>query len=118
MRLDEFAPVGGRATGRRDGRRLQRFAEMCQDLPDRPRLRDEGNEPDVAAAPRALERKLLSHPGHEFRPGNPRGVVRAGLVMRVAAASRGVTVTRMPTGHSLTPLADVADRERGDAFPR
>ena len=89
-----------------------------EDLADRPRLRDEVNEPDVAAAPRALERKLLSHPGHEFRPGNPRGVVRAGLVMRVAAASRGVTVTRMPTGHSLTPLADVADRQRGDAFPQ
>ena len=31
----------------------------------------ERNQPDVAAAVRALERKLLSLPGHEFRPGNP-----------------------------------------------
>jgi hypothetical protein len=38
----------------------------------------ERNQPDVAAAPRALERKLLPRPGHEFRPGNSGGVVRAG----------------------------------------
>ena len=29
------------------------------------------SEPDVTAAVRALKRKLLPHPGHEFRPGNP-----------------------------------------------
>jgi hypothetical protein len=31
----------------------------------------EGDQTDVAAAPQALKRKLLPHPGHEFRPGNP-----------------------------------------------
>ena len=71
MRLDEFAPVGRRATSGRHRRWFERFAEMCQDLPDRSGLGDERDEPDVAAAPRALERKLLPHPGHEFRPGNP-----------------------------------------------
>ncbi|MFM8706107.1 MAG: hypothetical protein ACKOHG_20070, partial [Planctomycetia bacterium] len=40
---------------------LERFAEVCQDLSDRARLGDERNQPDVAAAPRALERKLLPH---------------------------------------------------------
>ena len=73
----------------------------------------ERNQPDVAATVRALKRKLLPHPGQQFRPCNPRGVVRTGLVMRVAAASRG-----MPTGHSLTPLADVPDGERGDGGPQ
>jgi len=34
--LDEFAPFGGRAAGGRDGRRLERFAEMREDFPDRP----------------------------------------------------------------------------------
>ena len=37
---DELAPVGGWAPGRRDGRRLERFAKMGQDLPDRSRLAD------------------------------------------------------------------------------
>jgi hypothetical protein len=64
--LDELAPVGGRATSRRDGRRFERFAKMGQDLPNRPWLRDERDEPDVTAAVRALKRKLLPHPGHQF----------------------------------------------------
>jgi hypothetical protein len=45
---DEFGPVGAPATGGRDGRRLERFAEVRQDLPDRPRIGDECDEPDVA----------------------------------------------------------------------
>jgi hypothetical protein len=45
--LDELSPVGGRATGGRDWRRLERFAQMREDLPDRPRLGDERDEPDV-----------------------------------------------------------------------
>ena len=77
--LDEFSPVGGWATGGRDGRLFERFAEMCQDLPDRPRLGNERDEPDVATTPRALERKLLAHAGHEFGPRNPGGVVGGGL---------------------------------------
>ena len=59
MHLDKFAPVGRWASSGRDRRRFERFAEMCQDLPNRPRFRDEGDEPDVAAARWALERKLL-----------------------------------------------------------
>jgi hypothetical protein len=36
MDLHDLAPVGGRATSGRDGRRLERFAEVCENLPDRP----------------------------------------------------------------------------------
>jgi len=87
MDLHELAPVDRRATGGRDGRRLGRFAEVCEGLTSRGRshpgllplanLRFEASrllpavfsEPDIATTPRALERKLLPHPGHEFRPG-------------------------------------------------
>jgi len=64
--LHELSPVGGRAAGGRDWRRLERFAEVREDLPDRARIGDERDESDVAAAPRALQRKLLAHPSHEF----------------------------------------------------
>jgi len=52
-------------------RRLEWVAKVCENLPDRPRLRDEGNEPDVTPARWTRNRKLLPHPGHQFRPGNP-----------------------------------------------
>ena len=89
MDLNELAPVDRRATGRRDGRTLERLAEVCEGLTSRARshpgllplanLRFEVSrllpavfsEPDVATTPRALERRLLPHPGHEFRPRNP-----------------------------------------------
>ena len=119
MDLDELAPVGGRATSGRDGRRLEWFAEVCENLLDRPRFRDERDQPDVTAAVRALKRKLLPHPRHELGPRNPRRVVRAWLfrrVMRVEAAFRGVPVAPMPAGRGLARLADVADRQRRDGF--
>ncbi len=34
--------------GGRHGRWFERFAEMCQDLPERPWIGNECNEPDVA----------------------------------------------------------------------
>ena len=67
--LYEFAPVGGRPAGGRDGRRFERFAEVREDLADRPWLRDERDQPDVAATVWALEGKLLTHPGQQFRRG-------------------------------------------------
>ena len=39
-----------------------------------------------------------------------RCVVRTGLLMRIAAAFRGVTVAAMPAGHRLLALSDVPDR--------
>ena len=79
MDLHEIGPVGGRTTSGRHRRRFERFGEVREYLPDRPRLRDEGYQPDIAATRWALERKLLPHPGHEFGPRNPGSVVRAGL---------------------------------------
>ena len=72
MDLDELAPVGGRAAGGQHRWWLERFAEVCQNYPDRPRLCIERYQLDVAATVRALERKLLPHPGHEFGPRNPK----------------------------------------------
>jgi hypothetical protein len=71
MDLHELAPVGGRATSGRHRWRLERFAKMREDFPNRPRLRDECDQPDVAATVRALERKLLPDPRHQLGPGNP-----------------------------------------------
>jgi len=107
MRLDEFVPVGGRAPCRQKWRRLEWFAQVREHLPDRPRLRDERDQPDVATAVGALERKLLPHPGHEFCPGDPGGVVRPGLRLSIAAAPRGVTVAPMLAGTGVALLADV-----------
>jgi hypothetical protein len=47
---------------------LPRFGELCEDLPDRPRLRDGDDEKDVTATRRVLEEKLLPDPGHQFAP--------------------------------------------------
>jgi hypothetical protein len=89
---------------------------VSENLADRPRLGDEGDQPDVAAAVWALEWELLAYPGQEFRPGNPRRVVRAGLLIRVAAAFRGVTAAPMLAGSGVTPFVDVPDRQRRDGF--
>ena len=43
--------------------------------------------------------------------------MRAGLLIRVAAASGAVTVVSMPAGRGLAPLANVADRQRRDCPP-
>jgi len=44
--------------------------------------------------------------------------VRAALLIRVAAAFRGVTAAPMPAGSGLAPLADIPDRERRDGPPQ
>ena len=133
MDLHEFAPVGGRAAGGRDGRRLERFAEVCEDLASRGRshpgllplanLRFEVSrllpavfsEPNIAAAVRALERKLLPHPGHEFRPGNSGGVVRPGMQAR---RHSGRSISKSGTGrHEFGQAARANRRARAIARP-
>jgi hypothetical protein len=54
---------------------------MRADLADRGGIGDEGDEPDVAAAVRALEWNVLSDAGEEFGPCNSGGVVGPGLVV-------------------------------------
>jgi hypothetical protein len=48
MDLHEFAPVGGRPASWRDWRRCERFTEVGENLPDRPRFGDECDEPDIS----------------------------------------------------------------------
>jgi len=86
-----------------------------QDLPDRPGLGDERDQPDVAAARRAQEGKLLPHPRYQLGPGNPGGVVRAGLCMGAAAIAGRVPGLGVPAGRGIPLLADVADREPADS---
>jgi len=44
---------------------------VLKNLPNRPRLSDEANQPDVTTAIRTRQRKLLAHPGQQLRPGDP-----------------------------------------------
>ena len=90
---------------------------MCQDLPDRPRIGDERDESDVTTTLWALQRKLLPHQGHEFGPGDPRGVARAGLLIRVVAADGAATVVPTSAGRDLALLADIPDGQRRDGPP-
>jgi anaerobic glycerol-3-phosphate dehydrogenase len=67
----------------------------------------------------AISRMSPPHVGHASGNSSPtraisfaqafaRRVVRAGLLMRVRAASRGATFVPMPAGSGLALLADVA----------
>ena len=89
MDLHEHAPVGRWATSGRHRWRLERFAEVCENLTSRglshPGLRLLANlrfevsrllpavfsKLDVAAAGGARTWKLLPHPSHQLGPGNP-----------------------------------------------
>jgi hypothetical protein len=82
-----------------------------------------GNQTDVAATVRALERELLAYPGQQFRPCNPGGVVRPGLLMCVAAvAIRGLSANgpadSLPAGGGLGPLTNVPNGQRRDGPPQ
>ena len=125
MDLHELAPVGRWATSGRHRWWLERIAEVCENLTSRglshPGIRPLANlrfevsrllpavcsEPDVTAAVRALKRKFSPTPGHEFRPGNPCRVVRAGLLIRirVTTAPRGATAGRRSVSRPATPCS-------------
>ena len=80
-----------------------------------------GDQTDVAATVRALERELLAYPGQQFRPGNPGGVVRPGLLMCVAAAAiRGLSANgpadSLPAGGGLGPLTNVPNGQLSIAY--
>ena len=73
MRLDEIGPIDRRSSGGRERGRFEGLADRLEDLPDRCRVGDEGDESDVARG--ALQWKLLADAGEEFGPGNSGGVV-------------------------------------------
>ena len=64
--LHELSPVGRWATGGRDGRWFERFAEVCHDFPDRARIGDECDEA-VCRMSRSRGRWHL-RPPHVRRP--------------------------------------------------
>ena len=78
---DELSPVGRPTTGGRDERRLERFAEVCQDLSDRPRF-----------GCHAMSRMSPPHPGHAKGNSSP---TRAMSLAFGAARCRGRVVCRM-----------------------
>ena len=67
MRFGEFAGVGGRAACGRNGRRLERLAQVTENFPNWPRLSDERNEPDVAVAVLSQKGELIPNSSHEIR---------------------------------------------------
>ena len=98
---------------------------MCQDFPDRPRISDEANQPDIATTVGTRQRKRLTHPCQQFRPGNPRRVMMArqsiNTSIRTAAAvpnGSGDTARGPGTFTCLrVPLrADIPDGKRRDCF--
>ena len=97
MSLVKIAPVGGRASGGRERWRFEWLAEMRDNLADRRRFGDEGDEPDVSAAAGAHERKSLGDPRDELRPRDAGSVV---------GARTGIEGT-------LTPALSPMERQRG-----
>jgi hypothetical protein len=83
VHLHEFAAGG------RHGRRFERFTEVCQVLPDRPRFRDERDQPDVAAALRA-DAKALKRMGLSVSTGNTAGLP----IVRTSPTSRSRSLNR------------------------
>ena len=77
-----------------------------------------GREPGVAAALRALKGKLLPHPRHQLGPGNPGGVVRAGLVVVRGTLTPALSPRQRERGCGIALLPDVADRQRRDGRPQ
>ncbi len=70
MGLDELRPLGRRTACRRHRWRLHRLTDVREDSSDWPRIDDEGNEPDVAAAYPCCSLSTLS-PIQPTHPQNP-----------------------------------------------
>ena len=102
VNLHELFPVGRGDTGGRDRRRFERFPEVCQDLPDRPRpLRGKTCRPQgrsLPPGPRDHEAPI------QRRRRRPTGMASAELAcisvaaaaivpMSAKAAERGLTAT-------------------------
>ena len=49
---------------------LEWLTNVRQNLPNRLQLGDEADQPDITAAARTRQRKLLTHPCQQLRPGD------------------------------------------------
>jgi hypothetical protein len=113
MYLEDLGPTGRWAAGRLERWRLERwrlerFAEMEQDLPDRGRVGDERDEPDVATAGRAREREVFSDPREELGPSDSGGVVGTG---RCIGGSLTPARSRSKRVESCSALDRLLDRQ-------
>src|SRR5210317_1982946 len=104
-------------------RRIQRFAKMRQDFPDRPRVGDEADQADIATTVGTYQRKLLTQSCQQLRPGNPRRVVVARLCIdgssrTAAAAPCGSRDTGMLARLCFPLLADIPNGKRCDRWPQ
>ena len=80
MHLDKFVPVGGWASSGRDRRRFERFAEMCQDLPNRPRLWC-----------KEMSRMSPPHAGHSSGNFSPTRAISFAQAIRDVSCERGLS---------------------------
>ena len=78
MDLDELAPVGGWAAGGRDGRRCERFTQVGENLPDRPRLWCN-----------AISRMSPPHAGHSGGNSSPTRAMSFAHAIRDVSWERG-----------------------------
>ena len=78
VHLHELAPVGGRPASGRDRRRFERFAEMCQDLPNRPRLWC-----------KEMSRMSPPHAGHSSGNFSPTRAISLAQAIREVSCERG-----------------------------
>ena len=103
IHLHERIPSVRRASRRREQWRVERIAEMEQDLPNPPWVCDEYNESDVATAAGAHERKVFGDLRHGRGPGESRRVV--GTDALLAAAD---PLTGLVSGEGVTDAVSVA----------
>ena len=98
VNLDELAPASRRAASGRERRRLARFAEVCQDLPDRPRLADRKSAATGVA--KSAKARIVSHSESSLKAisrmsppqfGHARGNSSPTRAMRLAQAIRDVS---------------------------
>ena len=71
LSLHQVIPSDGWPTSWCHIGRLQWLTHVLKNLPNRPRLSDEANQPDVAATIRARQWKFFAHPSQQLRPGDP-----------------------------------------------
>ena len=95
MHLDKFVPFGGRPASGRDGRRFERFAEVGENLPNRPRLWC-----------KEMSRMSPPHAGHSSGNFSPtRAISLAQAIREVSWPQRDEPVQILTSPPSISKLA-------------